>query len=126
MAQHGTFYWNELMTTDPEAAAGFFAGLTGCRVDTMPMPDGTYRVMALGEKMVGGIMAMPPTLPAGTPPHWFSYMAVDDVDAACRRVRELRGKVLREPWDVPGAGRIAIVADVTGAALGLITPAAAG
>jgi uncharacterized protein len=121
MAQHGTFYWNELMTTDPEAAAGFFAELTGCRIDTMPMTEGTYRVMVLGEKPVGGIIGMVPELPSGTPPHWFSYMAVD----AAARVRELGGTVKREPLDVQGVGRIAIVADPTGAALGLITPASA-
>jgi uncharacterized protein len=91
----------------------------------MPMTEGTYRVMVLGEKPVGGIMGMVPELPSGTPPHWFSYMAVDAVDAAAARVRELGGTVKREPFDVQGVGRIAIVADPTGAALGLITPASA-
>jgi predicted enzyme related to lactoylglutathione lyase len=123
MSRHGTFHWNELMTTDPEAAAGFYAALTGCGIATMPMPEGVYRVMMQGDRPVGGIMGMVPGLPPGTPPHWFSYLAVDDVDAACARVRELKGEVRREPWDIPGVGRIAIIIDSTGAALGLITPA---
>ena len=83
MSRHGTFHWNELLTTDPEAAASFYAALTGCGIATMPIPEGVYRVMMQGDKPVGGIMGMVPGLPPGTPPHWFSYLAVDDVDAAC-------------------------------------------
>ena len=124
MAQHGTFYWNELRTTDPAGAAAFYAGLTGATVAEMAMPDGPYRVLLQGEKPVGGIMAMAPGLPPGTPPHWFGYLAVDDVDASCARVRELGGTVVMEPFEVEGVGRIAILLDVAGAAIGLITPVA--
>jgi hypothetical protein len=51
-------------------------------------------------------------------------MAVDDVDASCAKVQELGGRVLKPAFEVPGVGRIAIVRDPTGAALGIITPAA--
>jgi predicted enzyme related to lactoylglutathione lyase len=119
MAQHGSFYWNELMTADPAAAASFFVALTGCRIDTMAMPEGDYRVMMLGDKPAGGIMTLAPGMPEG----WFSYMAVDDVDAACAKVEELGGKIHKQPFEVAGVGRIAIVADPTGSPLGLIRPA---
>jgi transposase len=56
MSRHGTFHWNELMTTDPEAAAGFYAALTGCGIATMPMPEGVYRVMMQGDRPVGNGM----------------------------------------------------------------------
>ena len=126
MATHGAFYWNELMTTDPVAAAEFFRNLIGYEVQEMPMPEGTYRVLARDGKPMGGIMGMVPGLPAGIPPHWSSYLAVDDVDATVARLRELGGFVMREPWDVPAVGRIAIVADPQGAPLGLITPVERG
>ena len=119
MAQHGSFYWNELMTADPAGAASFYAALTGCRIDTMPMPEGEYRVMMLGDRPAGGIMGLAPGMPVG----WFSYLAVDDVDTACTTVIELGGQVRREPSDVAGVGLIAIVADCTGMPIGLITPA---
>lgn len=127
MGEPGTFCWNELMTIDPEAAGRFLAALTGCRIETMPMPDGeggSYRLMMQGDRPVGGIMAMAPGLPAHVPPHWTSYLAVADVDADCRQTVALGGRVIRAPWDVPGVGRIAIIADPTGAALALITPPA--
>jgi predicted enzyme related to lactoylglutathione lyase len=119
MAEHGSFYWNELMTPNPAAAADFFAALTGCRIDAMAMPEGEYRVMMLGDRPAGGITACAPGMPQG----WFSYMAVDDVGAACEKVVGLGGTVSRVPFEVPGVGRIAIVADCTGMPVGLITPA---
>lgn len=123
MAEQGTFYWNELTTTDPAGAAAFFASLTGCTVDVMKMDFGDYRVLKVGGRPAGGIMGMSPDMPPDSPPQWFSYMVVEDVDAACARTKELGGMVLKEPWDVPEVGRIAFIADPTGAALGIITPA---
>ena len=120
---HGSFCWNELMTTDPDRAETFFRELVGWEAEPMSMPEGgTYRVMKRSGKPVGGIMAMPPGMPAGVPPHWGSYLEVDDVDATVRRAVDLGGKVYKEPFDIPGVGRIAVIADPTGAPLSLLTP----
>lgn len=122
---HGEFYWNELMTRDVEAAKAFFSATVGWSFDGMPMPDaGTYWVAKQGDKPVGGIMGMVPDVPAGTPPHWIGYLAVDDIDARLARVASAGGQICRPAFDVPGVGRIAIIADPTGAVMGWITPAA--
>jgi predicted enzyme related to lactoylglutathione lyase len=60
------------------------------------------------------------------PPHWFTYIAVDDVDAAVAATRAAGGKVMKDVFEVPDTGRIAIIADPTGAALGIMTPASRG
>lgn len=126
MTTHGTFYWNELITTDPAAGAAFLSDLVGgYEVREMPMPDGTYRVLMRDGRPVGGVMALA-GLPPGTPPHWQSYLAVDDVDAAVRRATELGGRTIREPFDVEGVGRIAVIKDPQGAVLSLITPVEQG
>ena len=39
MAEHGTFYWNELDTHDPKAACAFYGKALGWTFDEMPMPD---------------------------------------------------------------------------------------
>ncbi len=67
-------------------------------------------------------MAMPPEVPPEVPPHWMSYIAVDDVDARLAKAVDAGAKVLREPFDVPGVGRIAMLTDGGGAAIGWITP----
>ena len=36
MAQHGHFYWNELMTRDPEDAKGFYGAIFGWQFEACP------------------------------------------------------------------------------------------
>ncbi len=119
---HGEFCWNELMTTDVEAAKQFFADTIGWTYQGMPIQHGTYWLAHMNGKPVAGIMAMQGVVPDGTPPHWVSYLAVDDVDARVARLTAAGGTVCRSSFDVPGVGRIAIIADATGAVMGWITP----
>ncbi len=129
MANHGTFYWNELATTDVDGAKAFYSEMIGWNFDAMPMPDtegGTYWILKSGDDMAGGLMAMPPAVPDGTPPYWMSYVAVDDVDAAMAKVPDLGGSVLTEPFDIPNVGRMGVIQDPQGAVVSLMTPAAQG
>lgn len=123
MTPHGTFHWNELMTGDVEAAKAFYSETIGWNFDGMPMDEGTYWVAMQDGKPVGGIIDMAGITPDGTAPHWFSYLTVDDIDKRIAQVASAGGQVLREPFDVPGVGRIATVQDTAGAAIGWITPA---
>ena len=117
----GFFSWNELMTTDVEAAKGFYTGLLGWTAEDKPMPEMgmTYTLLKVGDTPVGGLMAMPPE--AGPmPPVWGSYVNVDDVDAAAQKAVALGGSVYKEPMDIPGVGRFCVVGDPQGAFLALI------
>ena len=122
--KHGTFHWNELLTNDVDAAKKFYGDVIGWTFDGMDMGEMTYWVAKDGDQPVGGVMAMPSNLPPGTPPHWMSYLAVDDVDARRTKAKAAGATVLHEPFDVPGVGRIAILQDGGSAAIGWITPAA--
>ena len=67
------------------------------------MPDGTYVLGMLHGKPVVGMMDMADAPQfKDIPPHWFSYFAVDDVDAEVARTREMGGTVIRRT--VRGAG----------------------
>jgi uncharacterized protein len=120
---HGKIWWSELMTRDPGGAQRFYAALTGWTFSTMPADGREYHVASRDGQPVAGIMDMA-DLPGmeGIPPHWFTYIAVGDVDAAVRLTRESGGKVMRDVFEVPDVGRIAIIADPTGAGLGIMTP----
>ena len=119
---HGAFSWNELMTTDPDAALAFYTALLGWTTQTMAMPGGNYHVVRVADASIGGVMAIPSEAKAGgTPPAWGSYVTVADVDATARRATELGGKVVRGPQDIPGVGRMAVIVDPQGAALNVIT-----
>ena len=120
---HGAFSWSELMTTDPAAAADFYAKLFGWTVQTMEMGMGPDRVLKVAETSVGGIMGMPPDAPA-VPPNWGCYVTVDNVDAVLDRCAALGGKTLVPAMDVPGVGRMAVLQDPQGAVLSVMAYAA--
>ena len=121
MAAHGTFGWNELMTNDVAKAKAFYGATLGWTFSDMPMQAGVYTLAHSGPAMVGGVMDMAGVTPPGMAPHWFNYIEVDDVDHRVGLVAENGGKVLRPPFNIPNVGRIAIIADAAGAAVGLMT-----
>jgi hypothetical protein len=89
----------------------------------MPMPSGTYWVAKMGDKAVGGIFPMSGPEFDGVPENWMSYLAVDDLDARLKKAMTAGATVMREPFDVPMVGRIAIIKEPGGAVVGWITPA---
>lgn len=60
----------------------------------------------------------------GVPPHWMTYIAVDDVDVALERTTANGGEIRAPAFDVPGVGRIGVISDPSGAVVSLMTPAA--
>lgn len=122
--KHGSVCWNELMTRDVAKAKEYYTETCGWSWDEMPMEEGVYHIAKLGDEMVAGMMDMK-DLPIGDeiPAHWLMYLEVSDVDAAAQGTAAMGGVIMRPPWDVPGVGRIALVMDPGGAALGLMTSA---
>ena len=115
----GSFHWNELWTTDPEATVGFYETVLGYAHDVNPMPMGEYFILRSGDVWRGGVMGLP--VP-GVPPMWMKYVAVDDCDAAVARAKKGGGRMLSEPTEMSGVGRFAVVMDPGNAAIGLVEP----
>jgi predicted enzyme related to lactoylglutathione lyase len=114
----GTFVWNELHTTNPEAAAEFYRVLFGWSTRVMDMGDhGKYWIFVRNGKDAAGMMKMPPASPA--PPNWLPYVGVENVDATAVKVKQLGGTLHVPPMDIPNIGRFAVAADVVGAVLGI-------
>jgi predicted enzyme related to lactoylglutathione lyase len=124
MADHGTFYWNELNTRDVESAKNFYKKTIGWTFDGMPMGEmGTYWVANANGKPVGGVFDMDMmAIPKEVPNYWLSYIA-DDIDKRVKKAKDAGAHVIREPFDVPEVGRIAILKQPDGAVVGWITPA---
>ncbi|MGI9434400.1 MAG: VOC family protein [Geminicoccaceae bacterium] len=124
MWQHGHFYWNELMIRDVEGAKAFYGETLGWTFDAMPMDQGgTYWICKDGDRPVGGIFDMnnQPDF-EGHPIQWFSYLAVDDIDARVAQAITAGAKLKQPAMDITGVGRIAVIEDPTGAAIGWMTP----
>jgi len=120
----GTFCWFECGTRDAAAAKRFYTGVFGWEAVDMPMPGdaGTYTLLKLGGKDVAGLYQMAGPRFEGVPPHWLTYVCVENADETAARARSLGGKVALEPMDVPGVGRIAMIQDPTGANIALFKP----
>ena len=118
----GSFVWNELMTTDMGAAGPFYSKVVGWK--TAPFsPDGSYHTFNTKSGPVGGMMVLPDDAKKmGAPPHWLMYVGTPSVDDTAQRVAQLRGRVLKQPADIPGVGRYAVVQDPFGATFGLYQP----
>ncbi len=119
---HGAFSWGELLTSDPDAAGAFYAGVLGWKIEDGSMGAGDrYDVVEVDGEKIGGIMKMPPDAPAGMPPHWGLYVTVDDVDEVVAKAQAMGGKVLWGPKDISGVGRLALLSDPQGATFSVIT-----
>jgi len=119
---HGSFYWHELMTRDVEQAKKFYGSSIGWTFDAMSMPNGTYWVAKMDDKPVAGIFPLSGSEFEGVPESWMSYLAVDDVDARLKAAKAAGAEVMREPFEVPDVGRIAIIKEPGGAGIAWITP----
>lgn len=120
---HGLFYWNELMTHDGTRATAFYADTLGWTFEAFPMADGgTYWVAKSGSETAGGIFVMTGPETADVPEHWMSYIAVDDVDARVEKALADGASLMRPVFDMPEIGRIALLREPGGAAVGWLTP----
>jgi len=123
MPEHGTFFWNQLVTTDQKTSGDFYCGLLGWdRREVDAGPFGAYTLFRNDGKDVGGMMNSTTDFSRSRPSWWQAFIAVADVDACASRVVELGGTVIESPHDVAGVGRACLVADPMGAPVCLMTP----
>jgi predicted enzyme related to lactoylglutathione lyase len=120
----GTISWTDLETTDQDGAKVFYGGLFGWEYEDMPVGEGAaYSMAKRGERTAAAMSGQRAgDAEKGTPPHWNLYVTVEDVDATAGKVAEAGGQVFAPPFDVFDAGRMAVVADPSGAPLCLWQP----
>lgn len=120
----GGLAWQELYTTDTEKAGKFYNGLFGWEPKPTPMPDMDYTIFQIGDRQLGGMMKIDPSM-GPIPPNWMTYWSVENADASIEKIKSLGGKIYMGPHEVPGVGRFAICADPQGAAFSIIAPSGA-
>jgi predicted enzyme related to lactoylglutathione lyase len=120
IAEPGAPAWFELHTRAYDASVQFYKDVFGWDAKTMSdTPEFRYTTLGEGESALAGLMDSSNFLPAGVPAHWAVYLRVEDTDAAVKTTQELGGSVVMPAHDTP-YGRIAMVADSTGAQFRLV------
>jgi predicted enzyme related to lactoylglutathione lyase len=117
---NGTFCWVDLGTTDVEGARRFYGELFGWEMEDIPTgPEDTYTLCRVNGKDVAGIYDQPGEERAVAPPHWNSYISVDDVEAVTAKAKGLGPMSITEPFDVMERGRMTVLQDPAGALVSL-------
>jgi predicted enzyme related to lactoylglutathione lyase len=116
---YGDFLWDELWTTDLEAATGFYTNMTGLQEDDVAVDaDRSYRMLNRGDQPTFGMMTHPFNEKR---PVWVTYIRVEDPAAITARVEELGGTVYLDAQARPLGGQVALIADPSGAGIALQT-----
>jgi predicted enzyme related to lactoylglutathione lyase len=123
---HGLFGWVDLTTTDVERARTFYTELFDWTSQDLPTSQGpAYTMLYKDGRLVAGMGPQPPGMAeAGVPSLWSSYVLVEDLDAVLALVEPASGQVTMPAMDVMEQGRMAMVADPSGAVVGLWQPMA--
>ena len=113
--------WNELATSDPDAAVDFYRSQFGWdQHGDMDMGEmGKYRFIQANGVNIGAVMRKPPQLPMSL---WTYYIGVDDINRAVEAINASGGRVLNGPMEIPGGEFALNGLDPQGASFGLVGP----
>lgn len=112
----GTPCWADLSVPDLDGARAFYGAVLGWAFSEPDASTGGYVMARVRGADAAGVGPLPsPDAPVA----WTVYLASDDADASVEAVTAAGGVVHLPPDDVGPFGRMAIVADPTGAAFGI-------
>jgi predicted enzyme related to lactoylglutathione lyase len=116
--QAGVPCWVDTLQADPRAAMAFYSGVFGWEPEAADHVE--YLLARLRGRDVAGIALKPED--AAPVPSWLTYVYVDSADEVADAARRVGATVLAEPFEVPPAGRMSVLADPTGAVFCLWEP----
>lgn len=115
----GSFVWTEIASNDADKCKAFYNAVFGWKFQESSGAAGMeYIEFSAGDgNPVGGMYQIDPAWFGGNPPppHFMTYVAVDDVDENAKLATELGATIIRGPMDIPNVGRMCIIQDPTGA-----------
>lgn len=127
----GSVWWTEYMAQDTARMNQFYANVIGWRMKLVSFED-NERLAQPGEKAYmmmlspageesAGVMRLADAGYEGARAGWFTYINVEDADAAAKRCTQNGGKVLVQPFDSDENVRITVIQDPEGATVGLVS-----
>jgi len=112
----GTPCWADLSTTDPDRAREFYGQLFGWHFNVGGPETGNYATADVSGKQVCGVGPLMGDLTMSV---WTTYLATEDLDATVDSAVRAGGTVIAPAMDVMEFGRMAVLADPTGAVFAL-------
>jgi uncharacterized protein len=119
-APKGAPCWVDLMTSDHARARDFYCQLFGWTANEPSEEFGGYFMFTKDEvPMAGGMPTMPG---AGADNVWSIYLSTDDAEKAVEVATANGAQVIAPIIDVADLGKMAVLVDPTGAAIGMWQP----
>lgn len=117
MKAHGSPNWVDCATLDLAETEAFYAAVFGWTSERVTASDGAiYALQRLDGQLVAGIYELNDDLrKMGVPPHWGTYIEVDDVAAVLKKVPDAGGTVIEDLSTEPDVGTFAVIRDSVGA-----------
>lgn len=108
----GTVTWVDLASKEIEKSKEFYSKLFNWQPDKIEDPQaGGYTWFKKDGKNAAAVSATQGEQPTA----WSIYFATRDADKTAQAVKDAGGKVVAEPFDVMGTGRMAVFQDPQGA-----------
>ena len=124
LAAPGEWIWSALLARDPDSAAAFYQEVFGFEVFELPSgPRGEHLELASEQFARASVNPLPRE---DMQPHWVNFVRVNDVARAAEDARSLGGRVLVDPHRDRDGGRVAVLADPSGAPIGIMDWGAEG
>jgi predicted enzyme related to lactoylglutathione lyase len=118
LAAPGDWIWSASFERNPKQSAAFYNAVFGYDVFDLPSADGAEHVILSSDDYArAAIHTLPPN---HRHPHWLNFIRVEDAVGTSAKAVELGGRVVVEPFVDRHGGKIAVIVDPTGAAVGVM------
>jgi uncharacterized protein len=120
LASPGEWIWSSLLSKDPGAEAAFYQTLFSYDVFDIASDDGLEHVILSSDDYARASANAFPNSPARRHAHWLNFVRVNSTADMTAKAVALGGRILVEPHADRHGGMVAVVADPTGAPVGLM------
>ena len=120
LAEPGDWIWIQLLSHDARKAAEFYRAVAGYDLAENTTSNRLSDYVLTSERFARATVRTIPAGDAQIKPTWLPFVRVKNVSESVAQAKQLGGKVLIEPKSELLGGKVAVVADPTGAAIGIL------
>ncbi len=120
LAEPGDWIWIQLQSRDAKKAGEFYRAVAGYEVIDNPVPNRLNDYILSSKGYARATVRTLVTKRPDVNPTWLPYVRVKSVSETTAKSKQLGGTVLIEPRPEVLGGGIAVIADPTGAAVGIL------
>ncbi len=119
-AEPGDWVWIQLLSRDGRKAAQFYRSVGGYEIIENTSSNRLSDVVLASDGYARATVRTIPGDQREVRPTWLPFVRVKNVGESATRAKQLKGSVLLEPKPEFLQGKVAVIADPTGAAIGLL------